>query len=74
MVPVLAKFMSLANLNRIVIVNLHSVSQVVTTRQPIAVWHIFIIHTYKFWTFLMGQEITDSDRLTDSAVISLILL
>ena len=71
---VLAKIMPIANENRIVFVNLHSVSQFVTTRQPIAVWHIFFHNTNKSRTFLLGREIADSHRLTDSAIISVILL
>jgi len=41
-----------------------------TTRQPIAVWHIFFHKTYKFFTFLLCLEITDLHRLTDIAAIS----
>ena len=61
--------MPIAHVNRIVFVNLHSVSQFVTTRQPFADWlgiYSFIIH--KFRTFLLGREIADSHRLTDRAV------
>ena len=32
-----------------------------------AVWHIFFHHSNKFCTFLLGREITDSHRVTDSA-------
>jgi len=40
---VLAKFMPIANVNRIVFVNNQSVSQFCTTRQPISVWRRFAI-------------------------------
>ena len=64
----MAKFTPIANVNRIVFVNLHSISQFVTTRQPFADWHIFFLNTYKVCTFLLGREIADLRRLTDSAV------
>jgi len=66
---VLAEIVPIANVNRIVFVNLHSVSQFVTTRQPIADWHIFFHNTYKFRTFQLGRKITDSHMLMDSAVL-----
>ena len=37
-------------------------------RKP-ADWHIFFHNTYKFCTFLLGQEIANSHRLTGSAVL-----
>ena len=61
--------MPMANVNRIVFVNLHSASQFVTTRQSIVDWHIFFHNTYKFRTFLLAWVIADSHRLTDSAVL-----
>ena len=69
---VLAKCIPIANVNRIVSVNLHSVSQFVTTPQPIADWKIFFHNTYKFRTFLLGWEIANLHRLMDSAVTSVI--
>ena len=61
--------MPIANVNRNVFVNLHSINKFVTTRQPIADWHIFLQNTYKFRKFLLGREIADSHRLMDSAVL-----
>ena len=43
---VLAKTMPIANVNRIVFVNYHSVSQFDTNRQPIAVWYIYFHSTF----------------------------
>ena len=61
--------MPIAHVNRIVFVNLHSVSQFLITHQPNADWHIFFHNTYKFHTFLLGREIDYLHRLTDSAVL-----
>ena len=40
-----------------------------TIRQPIAVWHIFFHNSYKFDRFLLGWEISNWNRMTDSAVV-----
>jgi len=61
--------MPIATVNRIVFVNLQSVSKFGTVRQPIAVWHIFFHNTNKFCTFLLGREIADSHKMTDIAVL-----
>jgi len=66
---VLAKIMPMANVNRSDFLNLQSLSQFGTIRQPIAVWHIFFYITNKFCTFLLGREIADSYKMTDSAVL-----
>ena len=66
---VLAKLMPIANVNMIVFVNYKSVSKFLTTIQLIADWHIFFHNVYKFRTFLLGWEIAESHRLTDSAVL-----
>ena len=64
-----AKPIPTANVNRIVFVNKQSVSQFCTNCLPVAVWHIFFHNSYKFGRFLLGQEITDWNRMTDSAVV-----
>ena len=61
--------MPIGNVNRIAFVNLHSISQFVTTRKPIADWPIFFHNTYQFRTFILGRKIADLHRLTDSAVL-----
>ena len=38
-------------------------------KKPIAVWHIFFHNSYKFGRFLLGQNIADCNRMTDSAVV-----
>ena len=40
-----------------------------TIRQPIAVWHVFFHNSYKFGRFLLGRDIADWNRMTDSAVV-----
>ena len=40
-----------------------------TIRQPIAVWHIFFHNSYKFGRFLLEQDISDWNRMTDSSVV-----
>jgi len=52
----MAKFTPIAYVNRIVFVNLHSVSQFVTTRQPIADWRLFAVHQ-GFFFFLSGENL-----------------
>ena len=32
-------------------------------------WQLFFHNTYKFYPFLLGQEIADSQKLTDGAVL-----
>ena len=61
--------MPIANVNRIVFVNLHLVSQFVTTHQPIADLHIFFHNSYKFHTFLLDREIADWHRMMDGSVL-----
>ena len=61
--------MPIANVNRIVFVNLKSISQFGTIRQPITVWHLFFHNTNKFCTFLLGQEIANLQSMMDSAVL-----
>ena len=61
--------MPVANVNWIVFVNQQSVGQFGTTRQPIAVWHIFFHNTNKLRTFLLGQEIANLHRMTDSTAL-----
>ena len=40
-----------------------------TIQQHIAVWHIFFHNSYKFGRFLLGRDITDWNRMADSAVV-----
>ena len=74
---VLDKIMPIANVNRIVFVRKLTIRQPICTirqpfctiRQPIAVWHIVFHNSYKFGRFLLGWDITDWNRMTDSAVV-----
>ena len=61
--------MPIAYVNRIVFVNKQSVCKFGTTHQPIEDWHIFFHNTYTFCTFLLGRDITNWNRMTDSAVV-----
>ena len=36
--------------------------------QPIVVWHIFFHNSYKFGRFQLGRDITNWNRMMDSAV------
>ena len=36
---------------------------------PISVWHIFFHNSYKFGRFLLRRDISDWNRMTDSAVV-----
>ena len=48
---ILAKIVPIANVNRPVFANQHSVFQFLLTRQPIAERHLFFHHTYKICKF-----------------------
>ena len=72
---ILAKIEPIANVNRIVSANYNPSAIFFLSASLLQrVIYSFIIHRYKIRTFLLGQEIADSHRLTDSSVFSVILL
>ena len=66
---VLAKIMPIANVNRIVFVNNPSTNFALPANLLRFGKYSFIIHRYKFGRFLLGWDITDWNRMTDSAVV-----